>query len=106
MGRVQACGPKTSCVICGNAKAARETWFSVTEDAELDRVRIWSWQLGFAQGMRAHNICGQRHLRELIVHWMTTGCLNYPFARDPRIGTTKINLVPDTHQDDRPPPAR
>ncbi len=27
-----------------------------------------------------HSLCSPRHVRELIVHWMTTGCLHYPFA--------------------------
>src|SRR6266498_4983319 len=78
---------KLTCAICGNPRLARQTWFSVTEDCELDRLSVWKWHLGFAHGSCAHNVCGQRHLRELIVHWMTTGCLHYPFAVDPRSRT-------------------
>ena len=78
---------KASCAICGNAKSRRETWFTVTENRELERLMVWRWNLGFARDLGAHNVCGRRHLRELIVHWMTTGCLHYPFAVDPRSRT-------------------
>lgn len=78
---------KFSCAICGNAKLGHETWFTVTEDQDLDRLMVWRWNSGLARDPHAHNICGRRHLRELIVHWMTTGCLHYPFAVDPRSRT-------------------
>jgi hypothetical protein len=79
---------KVSCAICGNAKSRRETWFTVTEDRDLDCLMVWRWNSGFARDRYANNVCGRQHLRELIVHWMTTGCLHYPFAMDPRNRTT------------------
>jgi hypothetical protein len=93
---------KVSCAICGNAKSRRETWFTVTEDRDLDRLMVWRWNSGFARDRHAHNVCGRRHLREFIVHWMTTGCLHYPFAMDPRNRTTgtstsELNTDWDVH---------
>jgi hypothetical protein len=93
-------GSKVRCAICGNTKRAHETWFSVTEDCELDRLRVWRWNLGFARSLRAHNICGRRHLRELIVHWMTTSCLRYPFAMDLRVRAAgKVSYGPDIERE-------
>jgi hypothetical protein len=76
---------ETRCAICGNRKAASETWFSVTEDSRLDRVSVWLWTWRLSRDPRNHPVCGRHHAREIILHWMTTGCLHYPFASDPRI---------------------
>jgi hypothetical protein len=81
MNRLEA---STRCVICGHRKAANEIWFSVTEDCELDRVIVWLWTRRFSRDPRSHPVCSHGHARELIVHWMATGCLHYPFATDPR----------------------
>ena len=37
-----------------------------------------------------YSVCGQRHVRELVVHWMTTGCLHYPFAEIPSSVQDKV----------------
>lgn len=93
---------RASCAICGKAKARRETWFIVTEDRDLDRLMVWRWNSDFARDLHVHNVCGRRHLRELIVHWMTTGCLYYPFAVVPRshtaaTSTSELNTDRDVH---------
>ncbi len=74
----------TSCTICGRPKPANEVWFSVIKDCALERVSVWLWTQRFARDPHARLACGPGHVRELIVHWMTTGCLHYPFATDPR----------------------
>ena len=75
---------ETRCAICGNQKAANETWFSVTEDSRLDRVSVWLWTWQLARDSRNHPVCGRHHAREIILHWMASGCLHYPFASAPR----------------------
>jgi hypothetical protein len=62
-----------SCTICGFRKQAKDTWFLITEDIRGGRLHVWKW----------HQPRGSRvsaHVRELVAHWMSTGCLSYPFA--------------------------
>ena len=84
-----------TCAICGNPRLARQTWFLVTQDCGLDQLQVWKGDVAFAQNSRADSVCGRRHLRELILHWMTTGCLHYPFAADLRM-TTIPNSTPQS----------
>jgi hypothetical protein len=68
------------CAICGNRKSLRETWFVITENHRQDRLDIWKHSQTEALRAGAYWLCGPKHVRELVVHWMTTGCLQYPFA--------------------------
>ena len=87
------------CAICGNTRQPGETWFLISENDWEDRLKIWRWdrEAGAQKGM--HSVCGQRHVRELVVHWMTTGCLHYPFAEIPSSSQNKRfkPLSPDIH---------
>jgi hypothetical protein len=69
-----------TCTICGNQKAKGETWFLISQNGWEDRLNVWRWHPQMATGTSAHSLCSPRHVRELVVHWMTTGCLHYPFA--------------------------
>jgi hypothetical protein len=71
---------ETRCAICGNPQGANETWFSVTENSRLDQVSVWLWTWRLSRDPRNHPVCGRHHAREIILHWVTTGCLHYPFA--------------------------
>lgn len=69
-----------ACAICGARRNPRETWFLLTENKWQDRLDIWRWTPQMAGAASAYSLCGPWHVRELVVHWMTTGCLDYPFA--------------------------
>ena len=73
-----------SCAICGVQKQHQETWFLITENGGEDRLSVWKWDEQLAAEARVRSLCSPRHVREIVVHWMTTGCLHYPFASAPR----------------------
>jgi len=69
------------CTICGKEKEVDQTWFLITESCREEKLNIWKWnELPMAGRPTVHSLCSPRHVRKLIVHWMTTGCLHYPFA--------------------------
>src|ERR1700752_2981693 len=69
------------CAICGDERSSGETWFLVVENRWEDRIRLLRWHDGLAGREGVHRACSARHVEELVVHWMTTGSLEYPFAR-------------------------
>jgi len=69
------------CTICGSHKEEHRTWFLMTESCWEDKLNIWKWNDTMADRAAVHSLCSPRHVRELIVHWMTTGWLHYPFAQ-------------------------
>ena len=69
-----------SCTICGFRKQAKHTWFLITEDIRGGRLHVWKWHQPRGSRVSAHAVCSPRHVRELVAHWMSTGCLSYPFA--------------------------
>ena len=78
--RAATAGLIKQCTICGNCKEKDQTWFLITESSREDKLNIWKWNEPMAGSATVHSLCSPRHVRELIVHWMTTGCLHYPFA--------------------------
>jgi hypothetical protein len=69
------------CTICGGQRMAEDRWFLVAENHWEDKLRILRWSERLAGREGTHRVCSPPHVRELVVHWMTTGSLNYPFAR-------------------------
>jgi hypothetical protein len=96
MERLTGLRPESAtCTICGNQKANGETWFLITENGWEDRLNVWKWHRQMAIGTSAHSLCSPPHVRELVVHWMTTGCLHYPFALAPgTFKNTRLTPVP------------
>ena len=93
------------CGICGCEKGSRkEEWFLMSESRWQDRLKILQWhdQLALQDGLQC--ACSAAHVQELVIHWMVTGDLEYPFARTrrtpPRKGkhskTAVIDLEVDT----------
>ncbi len=72
------------CTICGGQRTANDRWFLVAEDHWDDKLKILRWTERLANREGTHRVCSPPHVRELVVHWMTTGSLNYPFARTAR----------------------
>ncbi len=89
-----------SCRICGSKKiSAEDEWFLVCESRWQDRLKILRWhdQLAGQEGLNC--ACSAAHVQELVVHWMTTGSLEYPFAyasphepRHSRLASTVIKV--------------
>lgn len=82
MGRVNF-SDRVECAICGVARHPREVWFLLTEHCWEDKLKVWRWNLEMSREASARSVCSQEHARELVIHWMITGCLHYPFASVP-----------------------
>ena len=98
-----------TCTICGVQKRQEETWFLITENEGEDRLSVWKWDRQMAAEASVRSLCSPRHVREIVVHWMTTGCLHYPFACAP-IGFSENKLtfgpLPETADPSTPVRAR
>jgi hypothetical protein len=70
-----------TCAICGKEKTSGN-WFLLTENRWEDKLSILEWHEVLSRVSGVHRACCTAHVRELVVHWMTTGSLNYPFAAD------------------------
>jgi hypothetical protein len=68
------------CAICGKEKAGGE-WFLLTENRWEDKLSILEWHEALSRAAGVHRACCTAHVREMVVHWMTTGSLGYPFAQ-------------------------
>lgn len=68
------------CSICQTERVAMAEWFLVGESAWEDRLQVFCWDDQLASKPFTHRVCSPNHVRELVVHWMTTGSLDYPFA--------------------------
>ena len=69
------------CAICGEARSAYQTRFLVAENRWEDKLTILQWNEHMAGRQGIQVACGVNHVEELVIHWMTTGSLDYPFAR-------------------------
>src|ERR1700742_216388 len=88
------------CAICGRTKGAEDGWFLMVESRWQDKVKILQWHHQLAGQAGIHRVCGPSHAQELVVHWMTTGSMNYPFARtrpdrEPKSRRLTPKLPPD-----------
>ena len=68
------------CTICGEEKRPTKVWFLVTESHWQDKLRILQWQDEIAAREGMYGACCAAHVEELVIHWMTTGSLDFPFA--------------------------
>jgi hypothetical protein len=93
------------CTICGEERTAAHVWFLVAESQWEDKLRVLEWKDELATRRGIYAACCAGHVEELVVHWMTTGSLDYPFAtigckperRKQRLGSILSNMEePDT----------
>jgi hypothetical protein len=68
------------CTICGEERSAGQVWFLVAESHWEDKLKVLQWQDELARRPGIYAACSAGHVEELVVHWMTTGSLDYPFA--------------------------
>ena len=78
------------CTICGEERAAGQVWFLVAESHWEDKLKVLQWQDELAKRQGIYAACSGGHVEELVVHWMTTGSLDYPFAT--------VGLKPEKHR--------
>ena len=77
-----------TCSICGEASAPTGRWFLVAENSWEDKLKILEWNERLACHTGVHQACSVGHVQQLVVHWMTTGSLDYPFAQLRDLGRT------------------
>ena len=68
------------CTICGDERSAGQVWFLVAESHWEDKLKVLEWQDVLCRRQGIYAACSAGHVEELVVHWMTTGSLDYPFA--------------------------
>jgi len=68
------------CTICGEERLAGQVWFLIAESHWEDKLKILQWHDEIASRIGLHAACSPAHVEELVVHWMTTGSLDVPFA--------------------------
>jgi hypothetical protein len=68
------------CTICGEERSTGQVWFLVAEHHWEDKLKVLQWGDELARRRGIYAACGAGHVEELVVHWMTTGSLDYPFA--------------------------
>jgi hypothetical protein len=69
------------CAICGQDGAATQLPFLIAENNWEDKLTILQWNTAMASRAGIKAACSIEHVEELVIHWITTGKLDYPFAR-------------------------
>lgn len=71
-----------------------------------DKLSILDWHDSLSRAAGVHRACCAAHVRELVVHWITMGSLNYPFARvtslNSSLGLPRAIWAPPMDVDTRP----
>lgn len=87
-----------SCAICLQSRDKNENWFLLLENRWTDRLKILGWNESLVSHPGVHAACGVAHVEQLVVHWMTTGTLDYPFAcstpSDIEGGGARLDVLP------------
>ncbi len=83
------------CTVCEGAESKRKDWFLLAESRWHDRLKVLRWNDRLATQQGVHCACSAMHVQELVVHWMTAGSLDYPFAHVlPTRSRTAVRRVP------------
>ena len=69
------------CAISGRSRTLDDTWFLLVESRWQDKIKIPQWHDRLGRRASFHSVAAAVHAQELVVRWMTTGSLGYPFAR-------------------------
>src|SRR5439155_23264583 len=69
-----------ACAICGKLTVGDERWLLMVENRWQDRLKILHWDNPIATMKGVKVVCGAEQAREIVVHWMTTGSMAYPFC--------------------------
>jgi hypothetical protein len=79
------------CTICLTTRKENLEWFLLVENRWTDRLKILSWHYELASDPACHVACCTAHVQLLVIHWMTTGTLAYPFARTESCADSRTN---------------
>ena len=80
------------CAICGAKNSTGDKWFLVAENRWEDKVTVLQWNAELADCEGVQLACSPEHVAQLVIHWMTTGSLDYPFARI-SLGAAKLRRL-------------
>jgi hypothetical protein len=69
------------CAICGQERSLSQPRFLIAENTWEDKLTILPWNERMASRAGIQVACSVEHVEELVIHWMTTGRLDFPFAR-------------------------
>jgi hypothetical protein len=97
------------CTICSENKPAGQVWFLIAESHWEDKITVIEWRDDVASLKGVYPACSPAHVQELVVHWMATGSLDYPFAsvagqprrrrrRSSNLATTQVPDLKGTKQ--------
>ncbi len=65
-----AIAKRSPCTVCGAGMPHRESWFLVSENRWLDRLRIYAWHAALASRQGFKSACSREHLKVLIAYWL------------------------------------
>ena len=82
------------CAICGEERSPNQHRFLLAENTWEDKLTILQWNEQMASRVGIQVACGIDHVEQLVIHWMTTGSLDYPFARTPLGGAGWRRTLP------------
>lgn len=68
------------CTICWRTREKNDEWFLLVENRWTDRLKILTWHDELACSPEFYAACCAAHAQLLVIHWMTTATLDYPFA--------------------------
>ena len=71
----------SACAICGREATRYEQWFLVVANRWRDTLKVLDWDDHLAAQAGVQHLCCSTHVQELVVHWMITGSVAFPFAR-------------------------
>jgi hypothetical protein len=69
------------CAICGVERLRGKGRFLLVENRWEDKLAVLHWDEKLVSRGGMQTACSISHVEELVIHWMTTGSLDYPFAR-------------------------
>jgi hypothetical protein len=90
---------RSACAICREEQSGSGTRFLLAENRWEDKLTILQWNEHMASRPGIQVACSVHHVEELVIHWMTTGSLDYPFARSAQGFTSWRPTGPDCRVD-------
>ncbi len=89
------------CAICGGALTNNEQAFAVTQSLGEDKLRVFHWT-SLSNNESVYGACSVPHVRELVIHWMVTEHLDFPFAKSESGGAQTDKKPFSTHRESLP----
>ncbi len=83
------------CSICDRKRTnSMERWYLLLQSSWAGKLKVLDWDENLGRKAGVHSACCPGHVRQLVVHWMATGSLLYPFAnatpRNHRLNTANL----------------